>query len=67
MIFSLDIEVFYPSVTYGLVDFFSRSLGEKERAKIRECLKMVAFGMGNTLLTFIDKYSTAKGKLKTKG
>jgi hypothetical protein len=58
-IFSLDIEAFYPSVTYGLVEraieFYSRSLGEKDKATISECLKMIAFGMGNTLLTFVDK------------
>ena len=49
-IFSLDIEAFYPLVTYGLVEraieFFSRTLGEKEKATIQECLKMIAFGMG---------------------
>jgi hypothetical protein len=53
-------------VTYGLVeraiDFFARSLGEKEKAKIKECLKMVAFGMGNTLLTFVDKYYEYDGE-----
>jgi hypothetical protein len=62
----LDIEAFYPSVTYGLVErainFFARSLGEKEKAKIKECLKMVAFGMGNTLLTFVDKYYEYDGE-----
>jgi hypothetical protein len=65
-IFSLDIEAFYPSVTYGLVEraieFFSRTLGEKEKATIKECLKMVAFGMGNTLLTFVDKYYEYDGE-----
>jgi hypothetical protein len=59
MIFSLDIEAVYSSVTYSLVkraiNLFSRSLGE-EKAKIKECLKIVAFGMGNTLLTFVNKY-----------
>jgi hypothetical protein len=65
-IFSLDIKAFYPSVMYGLVkraiNFLSRSLGEKEKGKIKECLKMVAFGMGNTLLTFVDKYYKYDGK-----
>jgi hypothetical protein len=59
-IFSLDIEAFYPSVTYGLVEraieYFSKSLEENEKKKIKDCLKMIAFGMGNTLLTFVDKY-----------
>jgi hypothetical protein len=58
-IFSLDIEAFYPSVTYGLakqvIEYFSKPLEEKEKRKIKDCLKMIAFGMGNTLLTFIDK------------
>ena len=65
-IFSLDIEAFYPSVTYGLVkraiNFYSRTLGEEERATIDECLKMIAFGMGNTLLTFVDKYYEYDGE-----
>jgi hypothetical protein len=59
-IFSFDIEAFYPSVTYGLIEraieFFSRTMGEKDKATIKECLKMIAFGMGNTLLTFVNKY-----------
>jgi hypothetical protein len=58
MISSLDIEVFYPSVMYGLVkraiDVFIITLGEKEKAKIKECLKMIAFGMGNNLLIYVD-------------
>jgi hypothetical protein len=53
-------------VTYGLVEraieFFSRSLGEKDKATIHECLKMIAFGMGNTLLTFVDKCYEYGGK-----
>jgi hypothetical protein len=47
-------------VTHGLVeraiDFLPCSLGEKQKANIKECLKMIAFGVGTTLLTFIDKY-----------
>jgi hypothetical protein len=53
-IFSLDIDAFYPSVTYGLVkrviDFSSSSLGEKQKATIKVCLEMIAFGMGNAYL-----------------
>jgi hypothetical protein len=37
-------------------------LGEKQKAKIRVCLEMIAFGMGNTLLTFIDKYYEYNGE-----
>jgi hypothetical protein len=65
-IFSLDIEAFYPSVTYGLVEraieFFSCSLEEKEKETIKVCLEMIAFGMGNTLLTFVDKYYEYDGE-----
>jgi hypothetical protein len=65
-IFSLDIEAFYPSVTYGLVkraiEFFSSLLGEKEKQKSKVRLGMIAFGMGNTLLTFVDKYCNYNGK-----
>jgi hypothetical protein len=65
-IFSLDIEAFYPSVTCGLVEraieFVSHSLGEKQKVKIKVCLKMKAFGMGNTLLMFINKCYKYDGK-----
>jgi hypothetical protein len=53
-------------VTYGLVEraifLLQISRGEKEKAKIKECLKMVAFGIGNTLLTFVDKYYEYDGE-----
>jgi hypothetical protein len=59
-VFSLDIESFYPSVTYSLVEtatnYFSKNLPMKEILMIRECLKLIHFGMGNTLITFEDKY-----------
>jgi hypothetical protein len=41
---------------------FSHSLGEKQKAKIKVCLEMIAFGMGNTLLTFADKYYEYNGE-----
>ena len=57
IISSLHIKAFYPLVTYGLVEraieLFSRSLEKKEKAQIKGCLKMIAFGMGNTLF-FVD-------------
>ncbi len=42
---------------------------DKEKATIRECLKMIAFGMGNTLLTFIDKYyeNNSEREIQNKG
>jgi hypothetical protein len=50
-IFSLDIKAFYPSVTYGLAEraiAFSPFCLKKKKAKIKVCLEMIAFGMGNT-------------------
>jgi hypothetical protein len=71
MIFSLDTKAFYPLVKYGIVKraikFFSCLLGEKQKAKIKVCLVMIAFGMGNhTLLTFVDKYYQYNGKRERK-
>ena len=31
-----------------------------------DCLKMIEFGMGNTLLTFIDQYYEYGGSLEAK-
>jgi hypothetical protein len=59
-VFSLDIESFYPSVPYSLVEiainYFAEKLPMKEKLTIQECLKCVHFGMVNTLITFEDKY-----------
>jgi hypothetical protein len=58
-VFSLDIESFYPSITCSLVEtatnYFSKNLPMKEILIIREWLKVIHFGMGNTLITFEDK------------
>jgi hypothetical protein len=44
-LFSLDIEAFYPLVMYGLLEraikFFSSLLGEKKKAKTKECLNCI--------------------------
>jgi hypothetical protein len=37
-------------------------LGEKQKEKIKVCLEMISFRMGNTLLTFVDKYYKYNGK-----
>jgi hypothetical protein len=37
-------------------------LGKKQKTKIKVCLKMIAFGMGNTLLTLVNKYYKYDGK-----
>jgi hypothetical protein len=44
-------------------------LGEKEKKKIKVCPKMITFGMGNTLLTFVDKYyeHDSKHDIRDKG
>jgi hypothetical protein len=60
-VFRLDIESFYPStVTYSLVEiavsYFAEKLPMKEKRTIRECLKCIHCGMGNTLITFEAKY-----------
>ena len=59
-IISLDIEAMYPSIKYGVVkkavNYFSKNLSTDERATIKDCLKMIKFGMGNTLISFKDKY-----------
>jgi hypothetical protein len=59
-VFSLDIESFYPSVAYSLVEitisYFTQKLPMKEKLTIQKCLKYIRFGMGNTLITFEDKY-----------
>jgi hypothetical protein len=43
-------------VTYGLVKIPLQFLRRETEGKIKECLKMITFEMGNTLLTFIGKY-----------
>ena len=50
----------YPSVTFSMVkrSFKSYSIKIKKRDKetIKHCFEMIKVGMGNTLITFIDKY-----------
>jgi len=61
-IVSFDAVEMYPSIKYKLVkkaiDYFAKDLDVtlKGRSPIRDCLDMIKFGMGNTLLTFVDKY-----------
>ena len=38
------------------VMYFAQFLSLEDKEKIETCLEMAKFGMGNTLLTFIDKY-----------
>jgi len=39
-----------------VVDHFAKDLDVTLKGRIRDCLDMIKFGMGNTLLTFVDKY-----------
>ena len=49
----------YPSIKFGVVkkavNFYAKSLKKEERTQIKECLKMIKFGMGNTLISFKDE------------
>ena len=59
-IFSLDAVDMYPLIKYHLVEkaikYYARNLLPGTREVIRNCLQLVKFGMGATLLTFVDKY-----------
>jgi hypothetical protein len=51
----------YPSIKYKFVKkairYFEKDLRSMEtQGQIETCLKMIKFGMGNTLLTFDNKY-----------
>ena len=45
-----------------MVTYFAQVLGLEDKEKIDTCLEMDKFGMGNTLLTFIDKYCEYGGE-----
>jgi hypothetical protein len=57
----------YPSVKYKFVKkairYFERNLNVEIQGRIETCLKMIKFGMGNTLLMFVDKYYKYGGDL----
>ena len=38
------------------INYFAKELKSEEKEKIQDCIKLIKFGMGNTLLTFRDKY-----------
>ena len=56
----LDIVAIYPSIQFLIVkkavEHFSTDLPREEEKKIRRCLKLIQFGMSNTLITFVNKY-----------
>ena len=57
---SIDAEMMYPSIKYGLVEkavlHYSKDLDESDMVTMNTCLEFIKFGMGLTLLTFVDKY-----------
>jgi hypothetical protein len=63
---SLDIESFYPSVTFRLlqkvVTFYARKLSLKDKLVVHQCLKTIHFGMANCLLQFGDKWFEYDGE-----
>ena len=50
----------YPLITFKMVKkeifFNANGLSKKDNDTIVDCLTMIEFGMGNALITFIDKY-----------
>jgi hypothetical protein len=69
-IISFDGVRMYPSIKYKFVrkavKFFARNLNAETQRRIDTCLEMIKFGMGNTLLTFVDKYYEYGGNLDVK-
>jgi hypothetical protein len=58
-IISFDAVRMYPSIKYKFVKrairHFMGHLNAETQGCIETCLEMIKFGMGNTLLTFVDK------------
>ena len=54
-------------IKYKLVEkavlFFVKDLDSISKRKLGVCLNMIRFGMGNTLLTFVDKYYEYGGEV----
>lgn len=68
-IVSFDAVEMYPSIKYKLVrkavQYFAKDLDADARERINVCLEMIKFGMGNTLLMFMDKYYEYAGDEET--
>jgi len=56
---SFDAIAMYPSISFSMVkqavQYFSKDLPKKDKKTIEKCLKMIGFGIGNTLVWFRDK------------
>ena len=67
MIASFDAVEMYPLIKYKLVEkavlFFPKDLDSISKRKLGVCLDMIRFGMGDTLLTFVDKYYEYGGEV----
>ena len=50
----------YPLIKFPLVkkeiSYFTRNLPKSQQSTVKLCLKLVAFGVSSTLLTFEEKY-----------
>jgi len=50
----------YPLIIFSMVEkvieFYARNLLKRDKYIIKRYLEMIQFGMGTSLLTFIDKY-----------
>ena len=69
---SIDVVEMYPSIKFPLVNkaisYFTRNLPKSQQSNVKFCLKLIAFRMSYTLLTFEDKYYEYREKgIKTKG
>ncbi len=66
-IISFDAVRMYPSIKYKFVKkairYFVRNLNAEIQGQIETCLEMIKFGMGNALLTSVDKYYKYGGDL----
>ena len=56
---SLDAVAMYLSITFAMfkraIKFYTLKLKKCDKDTIKKCLEMIKFGMGYTLITFVDK------------
>ena len=69
---SIDAVVMYPSIKFPIVkkaiSYFTRNLPKIQKSNVKFCLKLIAFGVSSTLLTFEYKYYEYGYKgIETKG
>ena len=69
---SIDAVAMYPSIKFPLVkkeiSYSTRNLTKSQQYTVKLCLKLIAFGMSSTLLTFGEKYFEYGEKdINTKG